>query len=96
MHMFGTIPNAPAHRVTMRWPRVQEFVHVFCYMSLSIFIATSARSRNRRPYRHESAALDARMAPWPIDAYRKHYEHTSLASEDATRGSISESSKRVG
>ena len=89
--------NAPASRVTMRWPRAKEFVHVFCYISLSIFIATtSACNAKRRRCRHESAALETRMAPWPIDVDRIHYENTSLASGDAAHGSISESSKDVG
>lgn len=85
--------DAPARRVTMRWPRAKEFVHVFCYISLSIFFATtSACNAKRTRCRHESAAL----APWSIDVERIHYKNTSLALGDAAHGSISEGSKDVG
>lgn len=101
MHMFrnhtsSILPRVPACGATIRWPRAQGLVRVFCYISLSIFIATSACNPKRTPCGHESTPLDARIEPWPIDVYRIHYKNTSLASGDAARGSINEDSKRVG
>lgn len=88
--------STPAWDVTTRISRGLEHVpRVLLYTSARL-LSRRRTARRVTSCRHESAALGARIGPWPIDVYRIHFINTSLATGDADDGSIGDSCKHVG